>query len=132
MLLAYSPDKRHYAYDGPKISCTETYARCYTSYFLEVIIPLHCRCHEYITMYKYDFMLIQPPPPPRGYAHRYYKKQKLSPNILVNKHIINRDNLRVVIPLRPRTNPVALHHYKDRGFITDPKINKTDCKSYYF
>ena len=29
MLLAYSPDKRHYAYDGPKISCTETYARCY-------------------------------------------------------------------------------------------------------
>ena len=30
MLLTYSPDKRHYAYDGPKISCTETYARCYT------------------------------------------------------------------------------------------------------
>ena len=30
MLLAYSPDKRHYAYDGPKISCTETYACCYT------------------------------------------------------------------------------------------------------
>ena len=29
MLLTYSPDKRHYAYDGPKISCTETYARCY-------------------------------------------------------------------------------------------------------
>ena len=29
MLLVYSPDKRHYAYDGPKISCTETYARCY-------------------------------------------------------------------------------------------------------
>ena len=31
MLLAYSPDKRHYAYDGHKISCTETYARCYIS-----------------------------------------------------------------------------------------------------
>ena len=30
MLLAYSPDKRHYAYDSPKISCTETYARCYS------------------------------------------------------------------------------------------------------
>ena len=29
MLLVYSTDKRHYAYDGPKISCTETYARCY-------------------------------------------------------------------------------------------------------
>ena len=30
MLLAYSTDQRHYAYDDPKISCTETYARCYT------------------------------------------------------------------------------------------------------
>ena len=31
MLLVYSPDKRHYAYDGPKISCTETYARAIAS-----------------------------------------------------------------------------------------------------
>ena len=30
MFLIYSPDKRHYAYDGSKISCTETYARCYS------------------------------------------------------------------------------------------------------
>ena len=39
MLLAYSPDKRHYAYDGPKISCTETYARCYNGGLLPVYIP---------------------------------------------------------------------------------------------
>ena len=105
------------------------YDRHHTSYFPEVIIPLHRRCHEYITMHKYIFVLIQPP---RGHARRYYKKQKLSPNILVNRHIINRDNLRVAIPLRPRTNPVALHHYKDRGFIADPKIHETDYKGYYF